>query len=104
MAAPICLVLERQAAERAFSRAWAKTGNRIAARMAMIAITTRSSISVKPRREETGRIYLPPWPACPADPVSVGFPVGACAGGSPRAPGGTGAPDRPGGPPRRDGG
>ena len=27
--------------------AWAKTGNRIAARIAMIAITTRSSMSVK---------------------------------------------------------
>src|SRR5579862_4582423 len=31
----------------AFSRACAKTGKRIAARIAMIAITTRSSISVK---------------------------------------------------------
>ena len=32
---------------RAFSRAWANTGKRIAARMAMMAITTSSSISVK---------------------------------------------------------
>src|SRR5437870_2142156 len=34
---------------RAFSRAWAKTGKRIAARMAMMAITTSSSMRVKPR-------------------------------------------------------
>ena len=44
---PICFRLERQVACRAFSRACAKTGNRMAARIAMIAITTRSSISVK---------------------------------------------------------
>src|SRR5437868_2719012 len=43
-----CFILERQEVCRAFSRAWAKTGKRIAARMAMIAITTRSSISVNP--------------------------------------------------------
>src|SRR5436853_2306312 len=49
-ARPICRALERQEAARAFSRAWAKTGKRIAARMAIIAITTRSSIRVKPRR------------------------------------------------------
>src|SRR5579871_3757710 len=46
-ARPICLVFERQDAARAFSRAWAKTGNRMAARMAMIAMTTSSSIRVK---------------------------------------------------------
>src|SRR5690242_19242191 len=34
---------------RACSRACAKTGKRIAARIAMIAITTRSSMRVKPR-------------------------------------------------------
>src|SRR5437660_2222093 len=39
-----------QEAWRAFSRAWAKTGNRIAAKIAMIAITTSSSIRVKPLR------------------------------------------------------
>src|SRR5262245_55624729 len=39
-------MLERHAELRAFSRAWAKTGNRTAARMAMMAITTSSSISV----------------------------------------------------------
>src|SRR5262245_14262218 len=48
VAVPICFRLERQPACRAFSRAWAKTGKRIAARMAMIAITTSNSISVKP--------------------------------------------------------
>jgi hypothetical protein len=36
-----------QLARRAFSRALAKTGNRIAARIAIIAMTTKSSISVK---------------------------------------------------------
>src|SRR5437870_1602127 len=47
-ALPICCMFDRQAALRALSRAWAKTGTRIAARIAMIAITTSSSISVKP--------------------------------------------------------
>jgi hypothetical protein len=37
---------------RAFSRALAKTGKRMAARMAMIAITTNSSISVKALRDD----------------------------------------------------
>src|SRR5216683_2906847 len=46
---PTCLLLERQVVWRALSRAWAKTGKRIAARMAMIAMTTSSSIRVKPR-------------------------------------------------------
>jgi len=46
---PICRRLERQLVWRAFSRALAKTGKRIAARIAMIAMTTRSSIRVKPR-------------------------------------------------------
>jgi hypothetical protein len=41
-------MFERQDAPRAFSRAWAKTGKRIAARIAMMAITTKSSISVNP--------------------------------------------------------
>src|SRR5438105_8312572 len=43
-------MFERHDDARAFSRAWAKTGKRIAARMAMIAITTRSSIRVKAER------------------------------------------------------
>src|SRR5579884_3921157 len=46
-AVPICFMLERQAVCRAFSRAWANTGKRMAARMAIMAITTRSSIRVK---------------------------------------------------------
>src|SRR2546422_570265 len=50
IAVPICLALERHAVWRALSRACAKTGKRIAARMAIIAITTRSSISVKAKR------------------------------------------------------
>src|SRR6266540_7273962 len=48
----ICFMFERQLVCRAFSRAWAKTGKRIAASIAMIAMTTRSSISVNPRRCE----------------------------------------------------
>jgi len=40
--------LLRQLVWRAFSRAFANTGNRIAAKMAMIAITTNNSIRVKP--------------------------------------------------------
>src|SRR5437879_5679600 len=43
---PIWRMLETQVVIRAFSRAWAKTGKRIAARMAIIAITTSSSIKV----------------------------------------------------------
>jgi hypothetical protein len=42
------LRLEVHCVKRAFRRAVAKTGNRIAARMAIIAITTSNSISVKP--------------------------------------------------------
>jgi hypothetical protein len=40
--------LDKQAAFLACSLARLKTGKRMAARMAMIAMTTRSSISVKP--------------------------------------------------------
>src|SRR5262245_40685664 len=49
MAAPIWCRLERHCVWRAFSRAVAKTGKRMLARMEMIAITTSSSIRVKPR-------------------------------------------------------
>src|SRR5688572_22737860 len=49
-AVPICFMWLRHALIRAFSRAWAKTGNRIAARIAMMAITTRSSIKVNALR------------------------------------------------------
>jgi hypothetical protein len=48
MAFPICLKLLIQLAVLAFSLALANTGNRIAAKMAIMAITTSSSISVKP--------------------------------------------------------
>src|SRR5581483_6335605 len=44
MPSMICFWLETQEMARAFSRAWAKTGKRIA----MMAITTSSSMSVKP--------------------------------------------------------
>jgi hypothetical protein len=47
---PICFKLERHDDRRAFSLALEKTGNKIAARIAMIAITTKSSIRVKARR------------------------------------------------------
>ena len=46
-ARPICFMLERQVACRAFSRACANTGNRMAARIAIMAITTSNSIRVK---------------------------------------------------------
>src|SRR6185437_6280091 len=49
MARPICLLLERHDAARAFSRACAKTGKRMAAKIAIMAMTTSSSIRVKPR-------------------------------------------------------
>ena len=44
---PSCLALLRQEVFFAAALAWAKTGKRMAARIAMIAMTTRSSISVK---------------------------------------------------------
>src|SRR5437763_16124418 len=46
-ARPSCRMLLAHETARADSRAWEKTGNRIAARMAIMAITTRSSIRVK---------------------------------------------------------
>src|SRR5438876_5770693 len=55
MAAPSCLRLDRQLVCRAFSRACAKTGKRIAARIAMIAITTRSSIRVNALKRDIMR-------------------------------------------------
>jgi hypothetical protein len=45
-----CRMLDLQPARLAFSLARAKAGRSRAARMAMIAITTNSSISVKPRQ------------------------------------------------------
>jgi len=45
-----CLQFDRQAVWRAFSRALANTGNSIAARIAMIAMTTSNSMSVNPLR------------------------------------------------------
>jgi hypothetical protein len=50
IASVICFTFDRQDVCRAFSRAWAMTGKRIAARIAIIAITTSSSISVKAKR------------------------------------------------------
>src|SRR5262245_45064839 len=49
-AVPSCFRFETQVALRAFSRACANTGKRIAAKIAMIAITTSSSMRVKPER------------------------------------------------------
>jgi hypothetical protein len=46
-----------QTAWRALSRTRLKTGNRIAARMAIIAITTSNSMRVNAEREET--VFLP---------------------------------------------
>src|SRR3954470_5723934 len=60
MPRPICLRLLWQDERRAFSRARPKTGKRMAARIAMIAITTSSSIRVKPRLRD---IHWPPFQA-----------------------------------------
>src|ERR1051325_9976559 len=53
-----CLMLLAHADFRACSRALAKTGKRMAARMAMMAITTSSSIRVKPARADDARASL----------------------------------------------
>src|SRR5947208_685956 len=53
-----CFRLEVHMVARAFSRAWANTGKRMAARMAMMAITTRSSISVNAERRGVRLIVL----------------------------------------------
>src|SRR5438093_13010489 len=66
MARPHCLDCERQAACRAFSRAWAKTGNKMAARIAMMAITTSSSIRVNAGlRARCIRVLLGSKDSCP---------------------------------------
>ena len=49
MAMPICRRLERQAVRRPFSRAEASAGSSSAMRMARMAMTTSSSMSVKAR-------------------------------------------------------
>jgi hypothetical protein len=51
---PICFRFDAQDDRRAFSRARAKTGNRIAARIAIIAMTTSNSIKVNPRLDKRG--------------------------------------------------
>src|SRR5882724_12944813 len=51
-AIPICFVLLRQLAARALSLALLNAGNNIAARMAMMAMTTSSSINVNPSTDE----------------------------------------------------
>lgn len=47
---PDCFIALKHVEDFADSFAWANTGNRIAARIAMIAITTKSSIRVKAPR------------------------------------------------------
>src|SRR6266496_6451936 len=47
---PTCFKLDRQLASSAFCFALDSAGNNIAARMAMMAMTTSNSMSVKPRR------------------------------------------------------
>src|SRR6266568_1317229 len=60
---PICFMFDRHEVRRGASRARAKTGKRIAARMAIMAITTRSSIRVKPDGDlrRGTNIVLPPF-------------------------------------------
>src|SRR5262245_48619965 len=62
IAVPICFWFERQAACRALLRACAKTGNKMAARIAMMAMTTSSSINVNAfaRRAREFRIRIAP--------------------------------------------
>src|SRR5215212_103804 len=75
-AVPICFRFERHVAWRAFSRAWAKTGNRIAARMAMMAITTSNSMSVKPRFRgvlDTFTVFLR-WRSLPSISQELAWP------------------------------
>ncbi len=60
------LTLERHTALRADSRARANTGNTIAARIPMIAITTNSSIRVNPRLRP---IAASSWILCPVRPA-----------------------------------
>jgi hypothetical protein len=57
-AIPSWRMLERHVACRAFSRACEKTGNSIAARMAIMAITTRSSMRVKALLEQRTAFLL----------------------------------------------
>src|SRR5437660_5469000 len=52
------LRLLRQVVWRAFSRAWAKTGKRIAARIAIMAITTSSSMRVNPLLERALPLFI----------------------------------------------
>src|SRR5215212_5974928 len=87
IAVEICRRFERQEVCRAFSLAWAKTGKRIAARIAMMAMTTSSSISVKPRRSSCqdvvrcgrGASAICPlliWPEVREDVVPAGTEAG----------------------------
>src|SRR5262245_19869187 len=57
-AVPTCFTFERQEIARALARAWAKTGKRIAAKMAMIAMTTSNSMRVNPRLEWRTRVKM----------------------------------------------
>ena len=50
MPRPICFMLDAQVVRRAFSRTPWKTGKSIAARIAIMAMTTSNSIRVKPLR------------------------------------------------------
>ncbi len=54
IASPTCFMLLRQLAFFAASLARVKTGKRMAASIAMMAITTRSSMRVKARRTVEG--------------------------------------------------
>src|SRR5437763_1451807 len=54
VATPICFTFDSAAVVLAARFAWAKTGKRIAARIAMIAMTTKSSMSVNARLLFTG--------------------------------------------------
>ena len=70
---PSCFRLERQLVLRAFSRARANTGKRIAAKMAIIAITTSSSIKVKPISFVSWRDSFPTAPQLGAAPFALDY-------------------------------
>src|SRR5438105_644784 len=58
IASPICLRLLAHCVRAAASRTFCTAGTKRAIRMAMIAITTKSSISVKPTRLDLPRAFM----------------------------------------------
>src|SRR5207302_384125 len=72
VASAYCLLLLRQLVWRADSRALAKTGKRMAARIAIIAITTSNSIRVNPVRRATSLALMMTPPGFGSDSSKCG--------------------------------